>query len=475
MRKWVVCLLVGLSVGMVFSNAGSAAAYKTLDVGKQVTFAPDQNDLAWGNFFDSQEEIDKNWISPSGITQTALIQDKGKTSVVEFSAYPPLGQSTYFQSIPITCDVDIYSLLELRVVDVATGFWKISVLDSNGDEVALSEQRGDISDSGATGTFTFRFADKAGWKGRKTFSIRLYLRREASNPVNVYLDDIVVFRETRGNVFKNVMWREEFKGNSNTRVPVWWDVDNSDPANMARLAYDTTGEFAHLVCVDRVGKWGKVFGPAVLIDTTRTHKVAIYISKKTTDNILVDVKYYAPEAIGKKTKAFLFEDTQGNQISEDKKNNYRTNRLGVFELDLKNGDGWKNDLGVRQVWVEITVEGEGDSSVDIDWVMLYDDEIVFTPPPPVSYGAHVVAVPNPFVPTAKSVKTQFRCEESLRNSTMHIYNLKGQQVKAFPDDGLGNLGWDGTDDQGRKCEGGLYLFQVILPTGRKSGQVVLIR
>ncbi|NTV51749.1 MAG: hypothetical protein HGA76_01860 [Candidatus Firestonebacteria bacterium] len=87
---------------------------------------------------------------------------------------------------------------------------------------------------------------------------------------------------------------------------------------------------------------------------------------------------------------------------------------------------------------------------------------------PERYGA---ARPNPFMP-GRGQKTFFLPESAASpRPSIRIVNLRGEKVRVLEN----ARSWDGRDDSGRLCEGGIYFYQI--ETGAKpvSGSVVLIR
>jgi len=54
--------------------------------------------------------------------------------------------------------------------------------------------------------------------------------------------------------------------------------------------------------------------------------------------------------------------------------------------------------------------------------------------------------------------------------TIRLFNIKGREVRV-----LENVaGWDGRDQNGQLCEGGLYIYQITAEGRRISGTVVVI-
>jgi Beta-propeller repeat len=82
------------------------------------------------------------------------------------------------------------------------------------------------------------------------------------------------------------------------------------------------------------------------------------------------------------------------------------------------------------------------------------------------------ASPNPFRPArGQRIDFNFRLADPNTNYTIRILNMKGQLVRT-----LRNVKeWDGKNENGRMCEGGLYIFQIQAAGERVSGKVVLIK
>jgi hypothetical protein len=90
-------------------------------------------------------------------------------------------------------------------------------------------------------------------------------------------------------------------------------------------------------------------------------------------------------------------------------------------------------------------------------------------------GGGTWAAPNPFSPWGArglAQQTTFYTTPPLTPERVELFDILGRRVRTL-EEGLRT--WDGTDDAGRRLEGGVYVFQVIAGPVRRTGSVTLIR
>ncbi len=81
------------------------------------------------------------------------------------------------------------------------------------------------------------------------------------------------------------------------------------------------------------------------------------------------------------------------------------------------------------------------------------------------------ATPNPFFPgLGQQVNFNFAPQDPRAACLIRILDLKGRAIRSLRQARV----WDGRDDHGRLCEGGVYLYQVETEGKRVSGTVVLL-
>jgi hypothetical protein len=86
-------------------------------------------------------------------------------------------------------------------------------------------------------------------------------------------------------------------------------------------------------------------------------------------------------------------------------------------------------------------------------------------------GAYESAVPNPFRPgRGQTVGFHFALIEQQATYRIRIMTVKGRVVRTLHD----SRQWDGRDDSGRRCEGGIYIYQIDAGGARVSGTVLLV-
>jgi hypothetical protein len=95
----------------------------------------------------------------------------------------------------------------------------------------------------------------------------------------------------------------------------------------------------------------------------------------------------------------------------------------------------------------------------------------FTPTVVPGHDVQGSAWPNPFLPgRGQTTHIQF-APESGEHFTIKFFTLQGKQVRFLTD----SQDWDGRNDSGKVCEGGLYIYQIEGRNRRLHGKVVLIR
>lgn len=92
-----------------------------------------------------------------------------------------------------------------------------------------------------------------------------------------------------------------------------------------------------------------------------------------------------------------------------------------------------------------------------------------TPKPSYPLGA---AVPNPFLPTLGQF-LDFSVDEYANQGSyqIKIFNLYGKLIKTLDNTDR----WDGRNQNGRYCEGGIYFYQVTIGNQTKNGKIVLLK
>jgi len=84
-------------------------------------------------------------------------------------------------------------------------------------------------------------------------------------------------------------------------------------------------------------------------------------------------------------------------------------------------------------------------------------------------GGYVI--PNPFIPgLGQRARFVFRLTTPGASFAVRVVNIKGRLVRTLRNE----YDWDGRDDSGRDCEGGLYIYQLEAEGKHMSGTVVLI-
>lgn len=84
--------------------------------------------------------------------------------------------------------------------------------------------------------------------------------------------------------------------------------------------------------------------------------------------------------------------------------------------------------------------------------------------------------PNPFNP---STLISYDLNKSMKNVTLKVYNLLGQEVKTLvnqpQDAGIYRVEWDGTDDSGRQMASGVYFYRLRAGDQSQTRKMVLLK
>lgn len=82
------------------------------------------------------------------------------------------------------------------------------------------------------------------------------------------------------------------------------------------------------------------------------------------------------------------------------------------------------------------------------------------------------ATPNPFLPLlGQKAFFNFRFEEPNAVYAVRIYNLRGRLQRTLTN----TREWDGRNESGHLCEGGVYVYQIEAEGKRVNGKVVLLK
>jgi hypothetical protein len=129
-----------------------------------------------------------------------------------------------------------------------------------------------------------------------------------------------------------------------------------------------------------------------------------------------------------------------------------------------------------KLWMHEIIDN---SEIAVDYVRIYARPAsTFTPSPSVpstqvpsesSYGS---AFPNPFI-QAKDGKTTISLGRGDTNTYYQIIimNLRGQIVRKLENENE----WNGMNDNGNLCEGGVYIYQIVKEGKKVSGKIILIK
>ncbi|MCD4813863.1 hypothetical protein K8S19_09265 [bacterium] len=160
-------------------------------------------------------------------------------------------------------------------------------------------------------------------------------------------------------------------------------------------------------------------------------------------------------------------DVQIQDVYNDKNNFLVFDNLVSERIEyarIEHQPGW--DYSVIKLWIDGI---PGQSEVKIDYIRIYSrpdnhsDEDLF---------CDAYADPDPFTPTTGMFTRIGKISDFLiKDYSIKIMNLRGRHVRSLNNTNT----WDGRNEQGGFCEGGVYIYQIETEGERASGKVVLVK
>lgn len=355
----------------------------------------------------------------------------------------------------IRCNVDIYDTLEIRVVRfnlAGQDEWSIGLQEVGGNFHSLHDM------SGSAGTFTFFLKDNLNWSGTREFNI--YLRIDGQAGSFLIVDYISIFQNQSP---YQKFWREDFVVATGDVLHNWVDENTDDTVGAEIKSIGLPNEsFAKVTMLDGIPNtagafWGKVISPGFFWNVDKYDYVEIQVT---------DV---SPNTSWKIVVRELFSPwghyVVGSGVFP-----------GIFTMRLSEIPDW-SWTGKKMLALELIIEGELPyaDNYTVDYISIFKLVSPPTPTPIIPvFPEGGYATPNPFLPS-RGQKTYFNLEFSDpgTRSTIRIMNIQGRVVRT-----LNNANppeWDGRNDAGHLCEGGLYIYQIESGGRRVTGKVVLIR
>lgn len=354
-------------------------------------------------------------------------------------------------SANIICNVSLYDTIEIKVPDTnntAETQWSLALQELTGYANYYYLHK----ESGATGTFAFDLPHDLGWSGEKGFYIDAKVSSYTANYLK--LDYVRIFQNVTN---ERVYWREDFIGPANALVKSWWS-NNRDPVIDAEIYYDPLGTQGRITYLGPGEEKAKVISPGVYWNPAKHPLLSFQITNM-------------PEGVNCNLSVIEI----GGEWAEIVVGN--APQSGSYTIDVTKTPGWpwmsEKLLGV-EFWIQADQVGK---SYDLDYVKILalktpspTSTIDTTPPFP--QGGY--ATPNPFLPaTGQKAFFNFRFSDSAAAATIKIYNVRGRVVRTLKNPSRPE--WDGRDEAGHLCEGGIYLYQIESGGQRVSGRVVLIK
>ncbi|MCD4814568.1 T9SS type A sorting domain-containing protein [bacterium] len=355
------------------------------------------------------------------------------------------------KSFNISADFDFNDTLEMKIVEnePRVNFqWKVQLRGMNGSNPLNLHALHDLS--GANGVFSFPIQKLTNWRGEKEF--RIEINFENSNTVAAHhytlFDYFRVYQNTTEQIY---FWQDDFdhKMEIGLEVNNWWDNEAFayNENQHAVIRYAAEGARVHLT--DNTS--GLVRSPGVYWDTQK-----YYIFEMN----IVDIQ----PGVSGKIILLQIDDYEVNQKIGT------FTRPGRINIDLRTFPDlpWQS---AHMLTVELHITGSPGQYYTLDYIGFLADKhpkpLPTATPPVFPKGCY--AVPNPFIPSQAPVQFFTRFTNIQETYQIKIINLTGRVVRT-----LTTLSWDGKDEQGNLCEGGIYIYQITSGEKRVSGKVVLI-
>lgn len=382
-------------------------------------------------------------------------------------------------SPPISCDVNVYNTLELKISDLrgqTVTSWSITLVVDKGLEnpIEIPLQPGTI---GAIGSFTFSLQNLPDFSGNVIFRIRIDTKLAKNDETGVIFPaGYILIHYIRlyaapeyhsgdfkadGNRKRYVdLWREDFSdGAAGQPMEKWWD-DRDEAVMNATIDYVAGGARVKMTVPEDPSKGYKVSGPGVYWDAAAYPLVRIRLLGIAPGTICqIGAMENGAETPGADWRWLKFA-----QITN----------TDEWVCDVRNTPEWcwpRKRLIFLQLFVD-NAENPGAYSPNAYFDVAYVAISREITPAALTEKTATFATPNPFFPSRSPNTTlHFETPDPTADYTIRIFNMKGRLVRQMENQNL----WNGRDDAGRMAEGGVYLYQVERDGKVHSGQITLIR
>ncbi len=306
-----------------------------------------------------------------------------------------------------TVDVDIYPMVEIVVtgISASTG-WRLGIQEQEG-----SYTHWDVSGAqSGMGTFQYDFASVTGWSGTHTFSVEIIV--EGNPGTYIETDSVRIYGTSSGTptdtptltmtitpspVFSPTLtgtpsmtatisptldpgaspthtptpsptatateiagefnlWLDHFTGGTAGNQVANWEDETNNSAHNAEIAYSDNTTWAAVTRTADATGWGKVLSPNQSVDVDLYPMVEIVVT-----GISASTSWRL--GIQEQEGSYTHTDLSGSQTG-----------TGTFQYDYAVATGW---AGSHTFSVEIIVEGNGGTYIEVDSVRVYGT----TPPP----------------------------------------------------------------------------------------------
>jgi hypothetical protein len=384
----------------------------------------------------------------------------------------------YVTSPWVTRNVDVDNTLEIRVQNLTyqtSTSWIARILVDSGTEQPPTPKNLLVNYdlAGNSGIFTFALnGPSTGLSGNARFQVQIEGKLNTPNALTGYilLDYLRIYSSATYNSQEYLqtgskkhyldLWKENFAGGvSGTSVDKWWD-DNDDNTEDADILYEPDGAKVRMLPITAPSPSHsfKVISPGLYWDPVQYPLVRGSIP-----------------AMSPHTRCVV----GVLEIGRTDNNPWQSIVIGYIDhpgdwvLDIRNIPQWLWPKE-RMLALEFFIEGAQPNVYypgtfyDLAYAAV-SKELV---PVPLSSQVRTYATPNPFYPRrGQSATIQLSLPDPTADYTIRLYNLKGRPVRYLQHENI----WDGRDESGNNCEGGVYLYQLENNGQRSTGQITLVR
>ena len=227
------------------------------------------------------------------------------------------------------------------------------------------------------------------------------------------------------------------------------------------------------------GNWSTVFGKICILDSATNTITDILDIGGVTSNFAITPESVVYVADGNSTALYAY-SAVNLEIIYDSTNPFTPGGTMVAandELLAVLGGEWGQNFTVKTYDFEENLLNEYTVGLYATDLKLLDDGTGTNDNEVVKTDFQLNNYPNPFNPTTT---ISFSTTESIENTELTIYNVKGQKIRTlypFPNRGLGTKSviWDGTDENNQPVSSGIYFYRLSIGNGSSIKKMILMK